>query len=69
MTRVSCTIEIQAPAEIIWPVISDFGAAGDYLVGVINCTVESQGVGDLRTLTSTDGSTVVERLETLKAKY
>ena len=33
--------------------------------GVINCTVEGEGIGARRTLTSADGSTVVERLETL----
>ena len=33
--------------------------------GVVNCTVEGEGIGARRTLTSADGSTVVERLETL----
>ena len=46
--------------------ISDFGAAGDYLAGVINCTIEGAGVGAQRTLTYADGSTIVERLEMLK---
>jgi hypothetical protein len=32
---------------------------------VEQCTVEGQGIGALRTLTSPDGSTIVERLETL----
>ena len=45
--------------------VSDFGAAGQYFSGVVNCTVEGAGVGALRTLTSADGSTVVERLEAL----
>jgi hypothetical protein len=46
-------------------VISDFDAACKYLVMVIGCTVEGQGIGALRTLTSTDGRTIVERLDTL----
>jgi hypothetical protein len=46
-------------------VISDFGAASQYLAGVVNCTVEGEGVGARRTLTSADGSTIVERVETL----
>jgi len=46
-------------------VISEFGAAGRYLAGVVDCTVEGEGVGALRTLTSADGSAIVERLEAL----
>ena len=45
--------------------LSDFGAACQYLVTVNNCTVEGQGIGALRTLTYADGSTIVERLEAL----
>jgi hypothetical protein len=49
----------------LWQVIGDFCAAGQYLAMVVNCTVEGEGVGALRTLISTDGSTIVERLEVL----
>ena len=65
MTQVLTKIMIHAPADAIWQVISDFRAACHYLAMVVNCTAESVGVGALRTLTSVDGSTVVERLETL----
>ena len=65
MTHASCTTSIYIPADAIWRVISDFGAASQYLAGVVNCTVEGEGVGALRTLTSADGNTIVERLETL----
>ena len=65
MTQASSTITIHAPADAIWQVIGDFGAACQYLAGVVNCTVEGEGVGALRTLTSADGSTIVERLEAL----
>jgi hypothetical protein len=58
-------ITIHAPADAIWQVISDFSLACHYLAMVVNCTVVGAGVGALRTLTSVDGSTVVERLETL----
>jgi hypothetical protein len=40
-------------------------AACHYLAMVVNCTVEGAGVGALRALTSADGSTIVERLESL----
>ena len=45
--------------------ISDFGATSQYLAGVVNCMVEGEGVGARRTLTNAEGSTIVERLETL----
>ena len=67
MTHATSTVTIHVPADAIWQVISDFGAAGQYLAGVVDCTVEGEGVGALRTLTSADGSAIVERLETLDA--
>jgi hypothetical protein len=65
MTRASCKTTINKTADAIWRVISNFGAAGQYLSGIVSCTVEGKGIGALRTLTSADGSTVIERLETL----
>jgi hypothetical protein len=65
MTQVLTKIMIHAPADAIWQAISDFRAACHYLATVVNCTVEGAGVGALRTLTSADGSTIVERLEAL----
>ena len=67
MSYASCMTLINLSADAIWQVISDFGAAGQYLAGVVDCTVEGEGVGALRTLTSADGSAIVERLETLDA--
>jgi hypothetical protein len=65
MTQVSSRITINRPSESIWQVISDFGAADQYLAGVVDCTMEGEGVGARRTLTSFDGSTIAERLEKL----
>ena len=67
MTQISSKISIYNPTETIWQVISDFGAADQYLTGVVDCMVEGDGVGARRTLTSFDGSTIVERLDTLDA--
>ena len=67
MSQAFCKITINLSAAAIWQVISDFGAAGDYLAGVFDCTVEGEGVGHGRTLTYADGSTIVERLEALDA--
>jgi hypothetical protein len=65
MTHVTSMITIHVSADAIWQVISDFGAASRYLAMVDNCIVTGQGIGALRTLTNADGSTIVERLETL----
>jgi len=65
MTQASCKTTINSSADAIWQVISEFGAAGQYLSGIVTCTVEGAGVGALRTLTSADGSTVIERLDAL----
>lgn len=64
MTQVSGRITIHAPADAIWQVVGDFGAACQDLALVINCTVEGTGIGARRTLTYADGSVIVERLET-----
>ncbi len=65
MTQAYSRIIIDVSADAIWQVIGDFCAAGRYLALVVNCTVAGAGVGARRTLTSADGSMVVERLETL----
>jgi len=48
MTQVSCKTTIHTSADTIWQVIGDFGAACQYLVGVIDCTVEGEGIGARR---------------------
>ena len=63
MTQVSGKTTLYVPADAIWQMISDFGAASQYLAGVVNCTIEGAGVGAQRTLISADGSIIVERLE------
>ena len=65
VTQVSSKITIHVPVQAIWQVISGFGAGDQYLSGVVNCTVEGEGEGALRTLTYADGSTIVERLAAL----
>ena len=63
MTHVSCKTTINKAADAVWHAIGDFGAAGQYLPGVVACVVEGAGIGARRALTSADGGTVVERLE------
>jgi len=68
MPHAAQTITIHAPVDVVWQVISDFGAGSKYLAMVTRCTVQSQGVGGLRTLTFSDGSVIVERLEMIDEK-
>lgn len=65
MTQASSKTTIRAPADAIWRLLSDFGAAGRHLAEVVACTVAGTGVGAVRTLTYADGSVIVERLEAL----
>jgi len=65
MVWTSRTITIGATADTIWRAIAPFGTIDRYLPRLVACTVTRQGVGAERTLTSADGSTVVERLESL----
>lgn len=69
MALASSRIVINAPTHAIWQVIRDFSAADQYLSGVVDCTVEGEAIGTLRTLTSADGSTVVERLESMNVTF
>jgi hypothetical protein len=65
--HVSSKIAVDASADAIWQVISDFGMAGKYLPGGVSCTVAGEGIGALRTLTNADGSMVAECLAALDA--
>ena len=65
MFHATQVIKINAPIDVIWQVISDFGAGARYLVMVTHCTMQGNGVGALRILTYVDGSVILERLETV----
>ena len=56
---------IDAPLAAVWTAISQFGAAAPYLVGVVDCTMEGDGIGARRTLKNVDNSTIVECLVAL----
>ena len=59
---------IEAPAEAVWELLSDFGGLQKYAHPgfVIGCDCDGGGVGALRTVTMADGSQVLERLERLE---
>lgn len=65
MLHATQVITLGTPVDVIWQVISDFGAGAKYLAMVKQCTVQGKGIGALRTLTYLDGSVILERLERL----
>ena len=69
MTSVQVRGRINAPADVVFEDISDFGNL-DRLDVIQSCTVEGSGVGAIRTVKFTDGNlgSVVERLESHEPK-
>lgn len=65
MLEINMRTVIDAPAENVWSVISDFGSIENYVNAVQDCSVEGTGIGARRTLTLNDGGKLVERLENL----
>ena len=53
MIQAFSKIIIHQTADDIWRVISRFEAGCRYLHGVVDCVVEGEGIGALRTLVST----------------
>ena len=65
MTQASCKTTVNMSVDAIWQVISEFDEVLGHRAGVVTCTVEDVWVGALRTLTSADGSMLVEHLDAL----
>lgn len=66
MSEVWMTTKINAPADTVWRIVSDFNGLPKFVSAIINSTVEGSGVGAFRTLTLQDGGPpIVERLERL----
>jgi hypothetical protein len=65
MAQASSEITIHASAGAIWTTIRHFDDADRYLSGVVACSAGGIDVGAQRTLTNADGSTIIERLESL----
>lgn len=63
MSQVVLRATIGASADEVWATISDFNGAPNYLGGLATSTMEGEGVGAVRTVTTKDGTQVQERLE------
>jgi hypothetical protein len=65
MASVSMKTTIQASADKVWEVVSNFGDPGRYIAAITGCEADGEGPGTLRTVTLEGGAEVVERLESL----
>lgn len=63
MSQVVLRATIGASADEVWATISDFNGAPNYIGGLATSTMEGEGVGAVRTVTTKDGTQVQERLE------
>ena len=57
------SIELAAAPDDVWLLIGDFGGSWHPLTARISVT--GSGIGQLRTIDTLDGQTIVERLETI----
>lgn len=64
MHIVTVTRHIAAPAQKVWRMAGNFGGLRAWSRAVVDCTLEGDGVGCHRTIT-TAGGTVLERLDAL----
>ena len=56
---------LNAPADVVWARVGDFGTLHTYQPGIVNCTLDGEGIGSVRTLHFADGRQLRERLEQL----
>jgi mxaD protein len=63
--HVSVIGTLNAPAHVVWARVGDFGTLHTYQPGIVNCTLDGEGIGSVRTLHFADGRQLRERLEQL----
>ena len=64
MATVSVDHIFQLPVDLVWSILGDFGQTGKWSGRPDEaCIQEGDGIGALRTLTTRDGRTIVDRLE------
>ena len=55
-------VEVAVPLAALWAVLTDFGHPQRLVASIEACTVEGEGVGAVRTVTSSRGLTILEQL-------
>lgn len=63
--QISFTMEVSAPAGVLWKLLLDWGGVGDWTPDefISSCTVTGEGIGATRFLTTPDGRVIGETLE------
>lgn len=56
------TIDVPAPADVVWQEVGDFCSIADWHPEVAGCTIEQDDVTTYRTVETTDGKTFREQL-------
>lgn len=67
MSEVLVVEELNASADAVWELVSDFGGVLKWSAMLESCEVEGEGVGSVRTLRMPGAPAIVERLESLDA--
>jgi carbon monoxide dehydrogenase subunit G len=63
MITAHVTDTVNAPAETVWQILSDFGGIKKVFPGLVeSCVSEGQGLGSTRDIRTTDGDTVFETM-------
>ncbi len=63
MAEVKVSERIEASADDVWELFSDFGGVLRYTPALEGCAVEGEGVGAIRTIHLPGGASLKERLE------
>jgi len=65
MEKVNVSGTIQASANEVWKLVSNYGELNQFVEAIETCTSDGSGVGTVRTLTLQDGGVVKEKLQSL----
>jgi len=65
MAEVTVSGTINADADQVWELVSNFNGLDEFVEAVVDCITEGSGIGAVRTLTLADGGEVKEKLESL----
>lgn len=68
MEKVNVSGTIQASANEVWKLVSNFGELNQFVEAVETCEADGSGAGTVRTLTLQDGAVVKEKLESLDSE-
>lgn len=66
MANVSMETTLNAPADEVWEIVSDFNGLTRFIPAIAASTTEGEGIGAVRTLTLENGALILEKLESFQ---